>query len=298
MGVRLLLNGLLWLALVGPATGLTATPTVTPTRTVTPTGPLGALTVAVGRFGEPCQGALSGVTVTVQPLGISQTTSSFNDGLVIFVLPPGAYTLVVDACSPNGCWPARVVEVVDGDNQFVRLCPLAFTPTATPTPTASPTPRPTGVLGEKTTTFRVFDLLTALPIVGAPISCTGPREEAVGASDGTGLFDCTLELRDSDTVLMIAGAPGFAERRRGYNGLDLWNNPDLLQVGLIPDGLCGGDCDADLQVDIAELVRAVGFVLGNGSAPGCPLVDLDGDGRVAVNDVVAAVTRALSGCPL
>jgi len=283
--------------LASPALALTATPTVTRTPSVTPTGDLGNLEVAVGDF-PGCQGALRGVTVTLLPLDISLTTDGFvNDGHVTFTVPPGTYTLTIGACSPNGCWPPQVVEVAKGD-QFVRLCPLAFTPTATPTATPSATPIPTGVLGEKTTTLHVFDLLTALPMIGAPVACNGPREQVTGNSDDAGLFECTLELRDSDTVLVIAGAPGYGERRRGYNGLDLWRNQETLEVGLIPNGYCGGDCDHDLAIDIAELVRAVGFVLADGTAPGCPLADIDGDGRVAVNDVVAGVQRALTGCPL
>lgn len=276
--------------LAAPAAALTATPSATPT------GELGRLRVSVAEFPDGCQGAMRGVLVSVAPAGITQATS-LTDGSVDFTLPPGTYTLTVGSCNPFGCWPARVVEVVPGE-QSVRLCPLAFTPTPTPTATPSATPIPTGVLGEKATTLRVFDLLTALPVIGAPVECNGPREQVTGTSDDAGLFECTLELRDSDTVLVVAGAPGYGERRRGYNGLDLWRNVDTLQVGLIPDGYCGGDCNHDLRIDIAELVRAVGFALADGSAPGCPLADIDGDGRVAVNDLVAGVQRGLSGCPL
>jgi hypothetical protein len=283
------LFGIAWLLIAGAAPALTAPPSVTPT------GELGTLHVSVAEFPDGCQGAMRGVLVSVTPGGITQATS-LTDGSVDFTLAPGTYTLTVGSCNPFGCWPARVVEVVPG-NQSVRLCPLAFTPTPTPTATPSATPVPTGVLGEKTTDLRVFDLLTALPVIGAPVACTGPREQVSGASDDAGRFACTLELRDSDTVLIVAGAPGYGERRRGYNGLDLWRNTDTLQVGLIPDGYCGGDCNHDLEIDIAELVRAVGFALADGTAPGCPLADIDGDGRVAVNDLVAGVQRGLTGCP-
>lgn len=267
----------------------------TPTPSVTPTGNwLGRLVVRVAEFPAGCTGAMRGVRVLLQPDGIGQFTS-VGDGTAEFIVPPGRYTLQVDFCSPFGCWPERVVDVVAGD-QVVTLCPIAFSPT--PTPTVTPTPEPTGSLGEKTTALRVFNLVSAAPLAGAPYSCTSPRDEVGGTTDNGGDFECTLELRDSDTVLITVEAPGFAERRRGYRGIDLWQNQDVLQVGMIPDGLCGGDCDGDHEIAINELVRAVGFALDDGSAPGCPLADIDGDGRVAVNDVVAGVTRALEGCPL
>lgn len=283
------LIGIACLLIAGAASALTATPSVTPT------GELGTLHVSVAEFPDGCQGAMRGVLVTVQPAGITQATS-LTDGTVSFTLAPGTHTLTVGSCNPFGCWPARVVEVVAG-NQSVRLCPLAFTPTPTPTATPSATPSPPGGLGDKTTTLHVFDLLTSLPMIGAPVECRVPREQVTGQTDDAGLFACTLELRDSDTVLVVASAPGYGERRRGYNGLDLWYNQETLEVGLIPDGYCGGDCNHDLEIDIAELVRAVGFALADGTAPGCPLADIDGDGRVAVNDLVAGVAQALNGCP-
>jgi hypothetical protein len=289
--IRLLLLAAFVLANARPAVATTVTPSAT--ASVTPTGALGRLVVHVAEQPSGCQGAQRGVEVVLQPLGLSQTTSTI-DGSVQFVVPPGSYTLQVNYCNPAGCWPERVVDVVAGD-QFVTLCPIAFT--ATPTPSVTPTPEPTGSLGEKTTELHVFNLVTAAPIVGAPFSCTSPRDEISGVTDAAGDFACTLELRDADTVLIAVQAPGLGERRRGYRGIDLWQNQDTLQVGLIPDGLCGGDCDGDHAIDISELVHAVGFALADGTAPGCPLADIDGDGRVAVNDVVAGVTRAFDGCP-
>ncbi|MDX2169015.1 MAG: hypothetical protein SF182_18250 [Deltaproteobacteria bacterium] len=269
-------------------------PATTPTPSVTPTGDgLGRLVVHVAEHPAGCQGAMRGVSVTLRPLAITRRTS-LDDGNVEFTVPPGSYTLQVEFCSPFGCWPERVVDVTAGD-QYVTLCPLAFTPS--PTPTATPTPEPTGALGEKTTELHVFNLVSALPIAGAPYSCSSPRDAVSGVADNDGNIACTLQLRDADTILIHVEAPGFADRRRGYRGIDLWQNQDVLQVGMIPDGLCGGDCNGDHAITVDELVRAVGFVLADGSAPGCPLADIDGDGRVAVNDVVAGVTRALVGCP-
>jgi hypothetical protein len=72
----------------------------------------------------------------------------------------------------------------------------------------------------------------------------------------------------------------------------------VLQFGLIPEGLCAGDCDGDHEVAIHELVYIVNLALADGTSDGCPLADVDGDGRVAVNDVVRGVTLALDGCPI
>jgi hypothetical protein len=58
---------------------------------------------------------------------------------------------------------------------------------------------------------------------------------------------------------------------------------------------CPGDCNADAVVSVDELVRGVRGALG---APFCVAFDLDRDGHVAVNELVAAVAAALAGCPM
>ncbi len=213
-------------------------------------------------------------------------------------MPPGDYTLAVrPPCTDLSAGPSRWCTVVAGE-QSVILCPLPGPPTATPTATPTVTPQPTGSLGEKTTALHAFNLVSGASIAGATVDCTGPRVARHGITDAAGAFDCTLELRDSDTVLTVVSAPGFAERRRGYAGIDLWTNNQVLQFGLIPDGLCGGDCDGDHAVGIDELIHVVVLVLSTGTTDSCALADIDGDGRVAVNDVVLGVTLALNGCPL
>jgi arylsulfatase A-like enzyme len=57
-----------------------------------------------------------------------------------------------------------------------------------------------------------------------------------------------------------------------------------------------GDCDADDQVAVSELVRAVLIALGSEPVESCIAADLDGDRRVSVTEVVRAVNAALGGC--
>ncbi len=62
-----------------------------------------------------------------------------------------------------------------------------------------------------------------------------------------------------------------------------------------PAPACAGDCDGDGGVAINELILAVNIALGAPVA-GCPAIDTNGDGEVAINELIAAVGRALSGC--
>lgn len=59
---------------------------------------------------------------------------------------------------------------------------------------------------------------------------------------------------------------------------------------------CAGDCDADDTVSVGDLVTGVVILLGLRAADDCLLLDANADGRVAVDEVVAAVNNNLLGC--
>lgn len=61
--------------------------------------------------------------------------------------------------------------------------------------------------------------------------------------------------------------------------------------------VCAGDCDGNGTVAINELVRGVNIALGQAAIEMCPAIDTDGLGDVSINELVAAVRAVLDGCP-
>jgi hypothetical protein len=59
---------------------------------------------------------------------------------------------------------------------------------------------------------------------------------------------------------------------------------------------CTGDCDGNGRVAIAELISAVNIALNRAAVATCAAVDADGDGVVRINELVSAVGSALGGC--
>ena len=49
-------------------------------------------------------------------------------------------------------------------------------------------------------------------------------------------------------------------------------------------------------MSIDELILGVTIALSGGPATACPTFDTDGSGAVAINELIAAVSRALAGC--
>jgi hypothetical protein len=60
---------------------------------------------------------------------------------------------------------------------------------------------------------------------------------------------------------------------------------------------CTGDCNADCEVAINELILMVNVALFRRPVTACLAGDPNGDQRVAINELVTAVNRALNGCP-
>ena len=60
---------------------------------------------------------------------------------------------------------------------------------------------------------------------------------------------------------------------------------------------CVGDCDGNGGVAINELVLGVTIALGSTDVSACPAIDADGHGDATINELIAAVNNALAGCP-
>jgi len=64
-----------------------------------------------------------------------------------------------------------------------------------------------------------------------------------------------------------------------------------------PASSCVGDCNGDGQVAINELIQGVNISLGSLDVSVCPAMDENGDGQVSINELIRAVNNALGGCP-
>jgi hypothetical protein len=93
----------------------------------------------------------------------------------------------------------------------------------------------------------------------------------------------------------------------GCGGFQCWSAQSLhvgdgdVAMTLCPTRLAGdaciGDCDLDDAVHVDELVVGVAMALGRQPFSACPAIDADGNGSIAVNEIVAAVAASLGGCP-
>ena len=70
-----------------------------------------------------------------------------------------------------------------------------------------------------------------------------------------------------------------------------------LLLAIPVNAACTGDCNRDRTVSIAELLRGVAMSQGAAAPETCDPFDANGDGQVAIDELIAGVNYALDGCP-
>ena len=59
---------------------------------------------------------------------------------------------------------------------------------------------------------------------------------------------------------------------------------------------CIGDCNGDQHVTITELLAIIEIALGRAPVSMCQAADVDGNGSLTVDEILAAVHATLNGC--
>jgi hypothetical protein len=73
----------------------------------------------------------------------------------------------------------------------------------------------------------------------------------------------------------------------------LWVLASGLFVATSASAQCVGDCNGDGTVAINELIIGVNIALGSAQVSACPSFDVNGDGMVTINELITAVNNAL-----
>lgn len=189
--------------LLTPTPSTTATPTAPPTvpcvtsanrvtdnqaePDCTP-GPAYTIRGHVAEF-PSCSGSMRGVTVYLEPLGLTTQTDLIPGGDFSFAnIPEGDYTVRIPGCNPYGCWTDAPITV-NGTDAFATVCMVTFTPT--PTPTLTPTPifdvRVNIALPQ--TTIQMSETITALVTIdNRSVGCQYPVYDLTLSQQGDPVF--------------------------------------------------------------------------------------------------------------
>lgn len=129
------------------------------------------------------------------------------------------------------------------------------------------------------------------------INCTGMHafvlafDNTAPIPNGTVLYRCAVEVAKSAPVGVypLVNAATVASDPMG-NPVAMRGGNGQIEV------VCASDCDGNGRVAIFELVRGVNILLGNSELSACPSADADGSETVKINDMILGVLSALNGC--
>jgi len=222
-------------------------------------------------YRSSCDADLSG---SIDPFEIAMVRDNYTYGC-----PAGA-TVCTGPADSSVCGPLTAnrsvpLEACDRTSPAAAAagCPAlraTYTPTPSTTPMATPSASETSTLGPTA---------TATPTGVAPNCCTA------GNTPGCSDPGCQLCVCGKDGLCCVER---WGERCVGIARQECAAACRCWQ--------CAGDCDGDDVVTIAELVRSVRAALDPDRIGDCWAADRNDDGTVTINELVAAVDRALSGC--
>jgi hypothetical protein len=253
----------------------------TPTSTPPPPRPTTTARVVIRGHvaaGPGCAGDRAGVRVTRQPAGESVSTD--RRGRFEFApVSPRYYFLTFEPnCPVLPCYPNRSLYSDGSSDIEVEIC-RDDCPATVLLSTAG------GVPGD---------------LVDVSGRCEAARNGTVEirfddqvisklAGDADGVYRGIVTVPEDATpgtphVLRVMIAGGEIARREFFTHL-----------GPQP---CACDCNGDGAVTVDELTRSVRLALGFTEPSPCLNSDPSGNGRVAIEELVLGVQRALNGCPL
>jgi Zn-dependent metalloprotease len=170
-------------------------------------------------------------------------------------------------------------------------------------------------LGQTSETFITFDAIdqqTGISAVVAGNLLTGDLQEIAevqgpgtpGYTGDDGAIVFTREDSQAASGFSLFRQRVAADRITPVGDPSLWLRDGFLSAiyrrgEFTPprlDGECTGDCSANGVVTVNELVTGVNLALGRVPLASCQTFDRDGDGKVAIDELIVAVADAIHGC--
>ena len=139
---------------------------------------------------------------------------------------------------------------------------------------------------------RIDSANPATSIFSAPIQGSATGVIRITSVGGSGVLAVAVQAyadpTDAATRHTLAVSPQLDGER---------SDPDVVDLAVpTPVPACVGDCDGNGTVAINELITGVNIALGSQPVTVCPAFDADDSGSVAINELITGVNNALAGC--
>jgi hypothetical protein len=130
-------------------------------------------------------------------------------------------------------------------------------------------------------------------VSGGEISHTGPKDND---ENGDASWQFIWKAPSAPGEYVLFGAGNSVNFDFTVDGDQAAITTLMITVGEVSVG-CAGDCDGDGTVAINELISGVNIALGTAPVSTCEACDANEDGMVSISELIGAVNNALAGCP-
>lgn len=139
-------------------------------------------------------------------------------------------------------------------------------------------------------------------LLDGEITHTGPKDNN---QNGEAAWQFTWQAPTTPGVYVLFGAGNSVDASTTDEGDEAAITTLMITVGTVaptptptatPLVRCAGDCNGNGAVAVNELILAVNIALGSLPGGTCSACDTNGDGMVSISELVAAVNKALNGC--
>lgn len=247
---------------------------------------------AVDKAGKRTQAGPQGFGVVATPTATASRTSTTTSTATwtATVTPTGTATTTPTATpswTPTATQTSSATASVTSTTTVTPTGTASGTATLSATPTATATTSTTRTATTTTTptsTYSRTATMTATPtITPTPTATSTPMASATPSLTPSATATASEEPTASVTATPTTSPTPTAPPSEA---------PSLTATPLV----CVGDCDRSAAVAINEVVLLVNVALGNTPLSHCSLGDANSDGRVTIEELVRAVSAALTGC--
>ena len=152
-----------------------------------------------------------------------------------------------------------------------------------------------GSAASATNTPVATNTITATPTPTLPIGADTPTSTATATNTPTsGIGTNTATATQTRTPTEPVGGTATATASVTPTQPAATGTATATATGGIA---CAGDCDGDGEVAINELITLVNIALGIQPVSVCSAGDINRNDEIAINEIITAVNNALNGCP-
>lgn len=277
---------------------VSATATSTPTRSASATRTTASTATATASASGSATPTASRTSTRTATASASPTATTTDVPTVTTTPTPSATSTATASTSPTATTTDAPTVTASPSPTATSIATASASPTATATALPSST-RTASSSPTSSSTPTATDTAAATPTdttaPTASVTATA-SPSATLAMTPSAIATVTPTASPAASLTATQTSPSPTATTATETAAVPTSTPPATETATPSAPSCAGDCDGDRRVAINELIAAVGIALDDAAPTACRAADVAGDGHVTIDDLIRAVGSALTGC--